>query len=64
MTAITDVIRVERGIASEEEVAVLVTVLMSRQEQATDITAQQTVRARWSRPERTGRLPGPRSWRI
>ncbi|MEU3554302.1 acyl-CoA carboxylase subunit epsilon [Streptomyces fragilis] len=63
MTSPGDVIRVEKGAATPEELAVLVTVLTCRRPQAPVVPGRRTG-PRWSRPERTPRFPGPRSWRA
>ncbi|MGW7071673.1 acyl-CoA carboxylase subunit epsilon [Streptomyces sp. NPDC054855] len=63
----TELICVEKGSPTPEELAALTAVLLSRQApDATpdDISCHHRATARWSRPDRTPRSPGPRSWRA
>ncbi|MEU6056507.1 acyl-CoA carboxylase subunit epsilon [Streptomyces xanthochromogenes] len=59
-----DVLRVEKGSPTPEELAALTAVLLSRTAAAENPGPAHppASRARWQRPERTPRRPGPRSW--
>ncbi|MFE6984861.1 acyl-CoA carboxylase epsilon subunit [Streptomyces griseus] len=62
----TDTIRVEKGTPSAEELAALAAVLLARTGPADGDPKphQHRTTARWRRPERSHRSPGPRSWRV
>ncbi|MGW5739752.1 MULTISPECIES: acyl-CoA carboxylase subunit epsilon [Streptomyces] len=63
----TDLICVEKGSPTPEELAALTAVLLSRQAADAapdDLARHHRATARWSRPDRTPRSPGPRSWRA
>ncbi|MEV5379818.1 acyl-CoA carboxylase epsilon subunit [Streptomyces nondiastaticus] len=59
-------LRVEKGEAGPEELAALTAVLLARTAAGADpddLSRHHRATARWTRPERTPRTPGPRSWR-
>ncbi|MEV4927693.1 acyl-CoA carboxylase epsilon subunit [Streptomyces roseoverticillatus] len=57
-------LRVEKGEAGPEELAALTAVLLARTAAGPgDPARRDRATARWARPERTPRSPGPRSWR-
>ncbi|WP_424887385.1 acyl-CoA carboxylase epsilon subunit [Streptomyces sp. XH2] len=58
-------IRIEKGSAGPEELAALTAVLLARTAAGADpddLARHHRATARWTRPERTPRTPGPRSW--
>nr|WP_244420120.1 acyl-CoA carboxylase subunit epsilon [Streptomyces hygroscopicus] len=63
---VQNVIRVEKGSPSDEELAAVTAVLLTRAAAAAspagDNAHPRPAVAGWRRPERTPRSPGPRSW--